>query len=266
MSQTDEEKQLQEQYGERSHEQFMNYRNALNYYCAKTCVEEAKGPAVLDMACGNGNMLEQFTAHFDRVVAADASGFQLNLARKRNLPVELHESLMEDLDLGEKFDSVFILKALEHVQDPLVALKNGVRHMKDDGVMLVQVPNAEAINRKLALLMGTLTHLEELSPFDIHSAGHRRYYTMDTLKKDVEAAGLEVIKEGGVFFKVLSTPQMDWFLENAPWDKGGYGWGRDGEDLSVDLRAEFCRASYELGKQFPRECNIVWVLCRKKAA
>jgi len=105
--------------------------------------------------------------------------------------------------------------------------------------------------------MGTLTECEELSPFDIHVVGHRRSYSMKTFCEDIEKASLKVVNTGGVFYKMLSTPQMDWFLKNGLWEDGGFGWGRMGGPQK-DWKAEFCRASYELGKEYPEDCNIIY--------
>ncbi|MGE5622572.1 MAG: class I SAM-dependent methyltransferase, partial [Bacillota bacterium] len=74
---------------------------------------------------------------------------------------------------------------------------------------------------------------------------------------DISRAGLKVCATGGVFYKMLSTPQMDWFLKNGLWKDGGFGWGRVGGPQK-DWKAEFCRASFELGKQHPEDCNIVY--------
>jgi hypothetical protein len=78
-------------------------------------------------------------------------------------------------------------------------------HMKDDGVMIVHVPNANAINRKLNVIMGSLVSCDELSPFDLNIAGHRRSYTLDSLEKEVKEAGLKVTSVGGIFLKMLSA-------------------------------------------------------------
>ena len=76
--------------------------------------------------------------------------------------------------------------------------------------------------------MGTLESCGELSPFDLNVAGHRRSYDMASLRADIERAGLRISATGGGFYKMLSTPQIDWLLENGPWDKGEFGWGRVG--------------------------------------
>jgi SAM-dependent methyltransferase len=203
-------------------------------------------------------LTEQFTRHFQRVVGVDVSTKHLAEARKRlGAAVEFHEALIEELSLNEKFDTITMLCILEHVIDPVVTLRHAAKFLKPDGVLIAQVPNANAINRKLSLEMGTIESLDELSPWDIEVGGHRRYYTMESFRSDIKRAGLKVRNAGGIFYKTLSTPQMDWFLENGPWEEGGLGWGRVGGPKK-DWRAEFCRASYELGKQHPEDCNVIF--------
>ena len=130
--------------------------------------------------------------------------------------------------LDERFDTVTMLDLLEHVADPIGVLRKAGSFLAEDGVLVVHVPNAHAINRRLAVLMGTLEFCEELSPFDLQIAGHRRSYSLATLSRDIAQAGLKVASTGGIFYKILSTPQMDWFLKNGLWQEGGFGWGRVG--------------------------------------
>lgn len=263
MVDSEEEKKLQEKWGQLRSDQYLNYRNVNAYYGGVACLEEARGPEVLDLACGEGKMLGLFRDNFDRVVGVDASGFALSKAREKYPDIELHESLIEDLTLADKFDTVFLLNVLEHVRDPVELLKKAGTFMKDDGILIIHVPNAEAVNRKIAVIMGTLEYLEELSPYDLKVTGHRRYYKMDTLIEDIETAGLSVVKTGGVMYKMLSMAQMDWLLAEGPWEEGGFGWGRVGAEKAKDWRAEFCRACYEIGKEYPKDCNIIYTVCRK---
>jgi 2-polyprenyl-3-methyl-5-hydroxy-6-metoxy-1,4-benzoquinol methylase len=239
------------------------YNSYLAQYKVESCLENIRGSSLLDLACGDGLMTEMFSKKVSRVVGVDANGSHLVEARKRLASAELHECLVEELQLNERFDTVTMLDLLEHVVDPIALLQKAASFLSDDGVLIVHVPNALAINRRLAVLMGTLEHCEELSPFDLQIAGHRRSYSMKTLCDDVEKAGLRVEKTGGIFYKILSTAQMDWFLKNGLWEDGGFGWGRIG-GAQRDWKSEFCRASYELGKQHPEDCNIIYVCVTKR--
>ncbi len=251
------EKQLQESFAWSRTAFHSEYNRFLAEYKVESCSENIHGQSLLDLACGDGLMTEMFARRVTRVVGVDANGEHLAEARKRLPLAEFHECLIEDLDLTEKFSTVLMLEVLEHVIDPVALLRKAAFFLAEDGVMIVHVPNAVAINRKLAVLMGSLESCEELSPFDLNIAGHRRSYTLQTLCRDIEAAGLHTVKTGGIFYKILSTPQMDWFLKNGLWDEGGFGWGRIGGPKK-DWKAAFCRASYELGKQHPEDCNIIY--------
>lgn len=251
------EKSLQETFTWARSQVFNDYNYVLGYYQAQACLEHAKGASLLDLPCGDATLTSMLAPRFQRVVGVDASSKHLELAKVALPSAEFHEALIEEFETTERFDTVCMINILEHVVDPIHVLQKAASLMSDDGVLLVHVPNAQAINRRLAVLMGTLTECEELSPFDIHVVGHRRSYTLETLCADIERAGLRISATGGVFYKMLSTPQMDWFLKNGLWEEGGFGWGRVGGPQK-DWKSEFCRASYELGKEHPEDCNIVY--------
>jgi len=252
-----DEKALQETFTWARSLEFSDYNAALGYYQVQSCLEHVRGASLLDMPCGDGMLTAMLAPSFKRVVGADASATHLARAQERLPGVQFHHDLIEDLDLNERFDTVTMLNVLEHVADPVSVLKKAAGFLADDGVLIVHVPNAQAVNRKIAVLMGTLESCEELSPFDINVAGHRRSYDLAGLRADVAASGLKLVADGGVFYKMLSTPQMDWFLRNGLWQEGGFGWGRVGA-AQRDWKAEFCRACYEYGKQHPEDCNVIF--------
>jgi len=254
---SENEKDLQEGFAWVRSQMFSSYNGVLGFYQAKACLEYARGESLLDMPCGDGTLTSALAKRFNRVVGVDASSKHLAMAREALPGAEFHEALIEEFETIERFDTITLLNILEHVVDPIQILKKAVSLLSKDGVLLVHVPNARAINRRLAVLMGTLTDCEELSPFDVQVVGHRRSYSLNSLTADIEKAGLRVSATGGVFYKSLSTPQMDWFLKNGLWEEGGFGWGRVGAEKK-DWKMEFCRASYELGKLHPEDCNIIF--------
>ena len=256
------EKSKQESYSWRRSIEFTHYNNVLGWYQVEACLEHARGNSVLDLACGDGTLTAKLANYFERVVGVDASSAHLSEARKLVPTAVFIESLIEDLEVNEYFDTVTMFNILEHVRDPIAVLLKASSFLKPDGMLIVQVPNALAINRRIAVIMGSLKSCEELSPYDIEILGHRRSYTMDKLKQDIKKAGLNLFSTGGVFFKMFSTPQMDWFLKNGLWDEGGFGWGRVGSEKK-DWRKEFCRACYEIGKEYPEECNIIYACATK---
>ncbi len=256
------EKQRQDAFPWNRSSYHVTYNAVLAEYKIKSCLEHSHGDSLIDLACGDGLMTEVFSRQFKRVVGVDASSAHIEKARKRCPGVTFYESLIETLDIPEKFDSVFMLDILEHVMDPIAVLKKVSGFMNSDGVLVIHVPNANAINRRIAVLMGTLRSCDELSPFDLNIAGHRRSYHLSSLTADIEKAGLKVKKTGGVFYKMLSTAQMDWFLEHGLWEGNQFGWGRVGGEPK-DWRSEFCRACYEIGNERPEDCNIIYAVATK---
>ena len=212
------------------------YNRYLAEYKVKSCLENKKGTTLLDIACGDGLMTEIFSHYFEKVVGVDANGTHLAEAKKRLPTAEFYESLIEDLVLEEKFDTVTMLDLLEHVEDPVAVLKKAASFLSDGARLIIHVPNAYAVNRRLAVLMGTLESCEELSPFDLQIAGHRRSYSLSTLCDEIERAGLNVELTGGIFYKILSTPQMDWFLKNGLWEDGEFGWDASVVPIKIGRR------------------------------
>lgn len=73
--------------------------------------------------------------------------------------------------------------------------------------MFLTVPNSEVLNRRLGNLAGMLPNMLELSEHD-HLAGHKRYYTVQTLEEDVQKAGCVVERFEGIYLKPFTTKQM----------------------------------------------------------
>ena len=254
-----DEKQRQDSFVWNRSSYHATYNQVLTEYKVKSCLEHARGSSLLDLACGDGKLTEVFAQQFQRVVGVDASSKHLDQARLRCAEIEFHDSLVEDLHLDERFDTVVMLDVLEHVIDPVAFLKKAASFLAPGGVLIVHVPNSDAVNRKIAVLMGTLESCDELTPFDLEIAGHRRSYNLASLQTEVAAAGLQLVTTGGIFYKMLSTAQIDWFLANGEWEGNVFGWGRVGSEPR-DWRAEFARACYEFGKDRPADCNVVFAV------
>jgi len=257
------EKTLQENFVWSRSEFHSEYNAQLAKYKVMSCLDYARGTKLLDIACGDGLMTEMFAKSFDYVVGVDANGDHLAKAKERLPNVTFTECLIEEFNTKDRFDTITMLDLLEHVQDPISVLQKAASFLSDNGILIVHVPNSQAVNRKLAVLMGTLESCEELTPFDLEIAGHRRSYSLETLANDVTTAGLSLVDTGGIFYKSLSTAQMDWFLKEGLWEGENFGWGRVGGPQK-DWRSEFCRASYELGKERPNDCNIIYACMSKR--
>ena len=223
-------------------------------YIVQAVIDNLSGDSLLDVGCGDGILTKKLCGHFLRVVGVDCDAENLRRALVGCAgDAEFIDATADSLETDERFDVITILMVLEHVTDPVRVLERLSGFLNDTGMMFICVPNAEAINRRIGLEMGVIENLHELSEYDF-SMGHRRYYDMDTLRHDIDDAGLDVVKTGGIMFKTLSSPQMEWFLTNGKWGSGEFGWGD---------KDAFIRALYETGKGYPEDCNIIYAIARK---
>ena len=156
----------------------------------------------------------------------------------KNRSLEIICSLVEEYKPKEKFDTIVLAHILEHVENPIKILKLAKSWLKKNGVILVDVPNANSIHRLVGVKMGLLKRKTDLNENDI-KIGHRRVYTLNKLIWDAKKAGLKIKKTGGIFFKPLSNNQIE---EN--WDE------------------KMIKGFYELGKDFPELDAEIYIICK----
>lgn len=165
--------------------------------------------SLLELGLGHGITATEFGRHFPRHVIVDASPAVIANFRQTHpeSKAEVVESYFENFATSERFDVIVFGFILEHVDDPVVVLRHFRQFLAPGGRMFVTVPNAEVLNRRLGHLAGMLPDMTVLSEHDL-LLGHKRYYTVKTLREDLEAAGYEVRRMEGIYLKPLTTRQM----------------------------------------------------------
>ena len=165
--------------------------------------------SLLELGLGHGITASVFQQHFDRYVVIDASPAVIQNYRERfpSSKIEIVESYFENFDTSERFDVIVFGFILEHVDDPVQVLKHFRNFLAPGGRMFVTVPNAEVLNRRLGHLAGMLPDIKALTEHDL-LLGHKRYYTVDSLRKDIETSGYKITRLEGIYLKPLTTSQM----------------------------------------------------------
>lgn len=199
-----------------------------------------KGPRVLEMGFGDGVWTRHLVKKFGRSEIVDASTILLSMAKKKfGNKVTLHESLFEKFVPPYKFDTVIASYILEHVIDPVQILKKSTQWLTKNGRVIIIVPNATSLHRRLGVEMGIMKRVNELGRADI-KIGHRRVYTTKLMEEHIKKAGLKVQRHDGVFLKAVPNSMM----ENFP-DK---------------VLAGLMTVGQKLGPQF---CNTIIYQCVK---
>lgn len=137
---------------------------------------------LLDIGCWTGTFLERM-----REVGWTVAGIEL-LPDAAILAREVTENIFigDLLDApfpDQSFDMVTAFHTVEHLPDPLAALRRIVRWLAPNGLGLVEVPNFAGMGRRL---FGPAWHGLNL-PF------HLSHFTPDTLTRAVERAGGQVV-------------------------------------------------------------------------
>lgn len=181
----------------------------LKWYPERIAKFSAGSASLLELGLGHGITADAFGRHFKRHVVIDASPAVIENFRQRfpGSKAEVVESYFESFETDEHFDVIVFGYILEHVEDPVLILKHFRRFLTPGGRMFVTVPNAEVLNRRLGHLAGMLPDMQQLSGHDL-LLGHKRYYTVETLRKDVEESGYEIKRLEGIYLKPLATSQM----------------------------------------------------------
>lgn len=114
------------------------------------------GWRVLDIACGTGAWLAELERLGAKVHGIDISERAIEQASQRLPEADLRVGMAERLDYPDRhFDLVTCLGSLEHFLDQPAALVEMQRVIKPGGEVLLLVPNAGFLTRRLGLYAGT---------------------------------------------------------------------------------------------------------------
>lgn len=202
--------------------------------------------SLLELGSFKGDFTRRFLERFEDVTCVEASGTAIEEAKYKlgNKPFYIH-SMFETATLPKKYDNIVLTHVLEHIDDPIQVLKRvNEEWLTEGGRFFVVCPNANAASRQIAVKMGLISHNAAVTEAEL-AHGHRCTYSLDTLERDVTAAGLRVIHRSGIFFKALANFQWDRLLQT---------------DI---ISNEYLDGCYMLGQQYPELCSSVYLVCEK---
>ena len=199
------------------------------------------GSNALEMGCYKGEFTKKILNYFDKITVLEGSSDLIKEAKEtvqNNNKVNFINKMFEDWIPEEKYDSIFLLHTLEHLDNPIQTLEKIKSALKPEGHLFLVVPNANAASRQIAVNMGLISHNTAVTQGE-HEHGHRITYSFDTLERDVKKAGLEAIYKTGIFFKPFANFQFDNIIKSKIIDQnyldGCYNLGFKYPDLSASI-------------------------------
>jgi 2-polyprenyl-3-methyl-5-hydroxy-6-metoxy-1,4-benzoquinol methylase len=156
--------------------------------------KNAKG-AILDIGCGQGLFLKQFADRGWRVTGIEVSSSAAFHAREiLGLDVIVGEWATKELE-NDSFDIIGLWHVLEHAGDPKTLLSEARRVLKNDGKLLLSVPNFSSLEARIG----------KQNWFHLDVPRHITHFTEDSLQATLDATGWEVTS------KSYFTPEYDFF-------------------------------------------------------
>ena len=135
------------------------------------------GIKILEIGCGNGAVMKQFEMELKLVI----DGCDLNenaLLHFEEVSGKVFLYNIYDLNhlMTGKYDMILLLDVLEHIENDHLFLETAKKHLSPGGYILIGVPAFNAL----------------FSKYDKY-VGHRRRYTLGSLKKLLHSSGLTIL-------------------------------------------------------------------------
>ena len=201
---------------------------------------------ILELGSYTGEFTRLLCGKFSRVTCIEASLVAINEAKRRlQNNVDFIHARFEDAVVPRKFHNIVMTHVLEHLDDPVAILKKvNSDWLAESGRLIVACPNANAPSRQIAVYMGLLSNVTDITSGE-YAHGHRRTYTLEVLENHAKAAGLNVTFRSGIFFKALANFQWDEILH------------------SDFISKEFLEGCFVLGQHYPELCATIYLVCER---
>ena len=133
--------------------------NKVEVYCRPFLREKSR---ILDIGCGFGDQLTHFRDQ-GHVTKGIEPGKERALFGISNYGLDIINTQLEsieinNIDLGEKYDLIYLNQVFEHLYNPVGLLRYLLSHLKDDGRVFIAIPNFNFEGILVKLLTPIHTH------------------------------------------------------------------------------------------------------------
>jgi SAM-dependent methyltransferase len=174
-----------------------------------------KAGKLIDIGCGNGSALKNLSA---ALPAWKLYGTELSDSAKAGLQrlpnfVELYTQPVREI--SERFDLVTMIHALEHMPDPLAALRDAAHLLGDDGRLFVEIPNL--VTSPFDVLIAD--HMLHFSPLHLAYLASRAGFSASVLRNDLLPKEITLLagRGGAVLERPAPRPTAEIAKANLSW-------------------------------------------------
>lgn len=149
-------------YEDSGYQPFVSTQSRLNlldkFYCyvrehalshKRRLIQKYQSPGhLLDIGCGTGEFLHEMQQHNWRVEGVEKDAAAAEFAHKAYQLKVLTENFNEINYLKKSFDVITLWHVLEHLYDPVATLRHAKEILRDDGIILVAVPDIASFDAR----------------------------------------------------------------------------------------------------------------------
>lgn len=151
-----------------------------------------RGGTLLDLGAAGGELGASLRDRFARTI-----GFEYNVDCLVDLRGRFDAVVIADLErvkaLPSEVDAIVLADVLEHLRSPTAALQLVREALTERGRAYISVPNIANITVRLGLLFGIFEYRDR----GILDHTHLRFYTMRTIRREIENAGFRILEVRG---------------------------------------------------------------------
>lgn len=154
--------------------------------------ENDKPIEVLELGCAMGSTLNRIKRLWPKanVFGVEYDKAVVRVAEKMGNIIQGDVESMEiPYEIGQ-FDYIICADVLEHLRNPQDTLKRFIPYLKDDGYLIISLPN---VRHFAVIMMLALQGRFDYASDGILDSTHLRFFTRDTAKEMIEGAGLRVV-------------------------------------------------------------------------
>lgn len=169
---------------------------------------DCHGADVLEVGCGTGEMTSALLEVAKSVTVIEPAERYFEQALNRfGSHISLHKEFVEDFKSNKKFDTILLAGLLHHLPDPCSVLRSLKAFLRPDGKVIVTVPHAFSLHRRLGVRAGLLK--KESDDTERNKLfRHQHKFDKDTLRKCLTDSGYTVQECFGYMLKPFSSDQM----------------------------------------------------------
>ncbi|MEA2336633.1 MAG: hypothetical protein QOE82_640 [Thermoanaerobaculia bacterium] len=168
-----------------------------------------RGGTLLDLGAAGGELGAAVRDQFEKTI-----GFEYDSDRIGQLRGRFDEVVITDLEtvktLPANVSAVVLADVIEHLRNSTTLLRLVKQSLAKDGVLFLSVPNIANITVRLGLLFGIFEYRDR----GILDFTHIRFFTMRTIRREIENAGFRIIAIRGssVPIRLILTRMPDALL------------------------------------------------------